>query len=135
MSLLHRLLSCALPIMMMGLFAGVADAFDLSGAWTPQLPLCGKVFKKIGKRVTLTTASDLYGGGFIIDGDRVRGKAVRCRIDSRKEDGPVIHLSIACTTEVATEQIQFDLKVVNDDTVSKTFPGTDIGMDYHRCTL
>ena len=85
--------------------------------------------------MTLTTASDLYGGGFIIDGNRVRGKIVRCRIESAKEDGATIHLSVACTTEIAAEQIQFDLKVVNDNTVSKTFPGPSAAIDYHRCSL
>ena len=112
-----------------------AAAFDLNGAWTTDLSACNKVFRKKGKRVTLTSLADLYGGGFIIEGNRVRGKIVRCRIESRKEDGSTIHLNVACTTEIATEQIAFDLKVVNDNTVSKTFAGTDVAMDYHRCPL
>jgi hypothetical protein len=135
MSLLRRFRTRAVPAMIITLLAGPAGAFDLNGAWTTDVSLCGKVFKKQGKRIALTSLSDLYGGGFIIDGDRVRAKVARCRIDSRKEDGSTIHLSVACTTEVATEQIQFDLKVVNDNTVSKAFPGTDVAMDYHRCTL
>jgi hypothetical protein len=117
------------------LFVGPASAFDLNGAWTTDLSYCSKVFRKQGKRVTLSSLSDLYGGGFIFEGDRVRGKMVRCRIGSRKEDGSIIHLNVACTTEIATEQIAFDLKVVNDNTVSKTFAGTDVAMDYHRCPL
>jgi hypothetical protein len=116
-------------------FAGPAWAFDLNGAWATAPSLCGKVFKKQGKRIALTPLSDLYGGGFIFDGSRVRGKMIRCNIESKKEDASTIHLSVACTTEIASEQIQFDLKVVNDNTLSKTFPGTDVAMDYHRCTL
>jgi len=27
------------------------------------------------------------------------------------------------------------LKIVNDNTVAKMFPETNIPMDYHRCTL
>jgi hypothetical protein len=135
MSLLSRCLTCVLLLAAAALSASPASAFDLNGAWTIDPGSCGKVFRKQGKRVTLTSISDLYGGGFIIEGDRVRGKIVRCRIESRKEDGPVIHLNAACTTEIATEQIQLDLKVVNDNTVSKTFPETNIAMDYHRCKL
>ena len=132
---LHRFLSCALLAIAVTLMAVPAGAYDLNGAWTTASSLCGKVFIKKGNQVALTSLSDLYGGGFIIEGDRVRGKIVDCRIDSRKEDGATIHLNVSCTTDVATEQIQFDVKVVNDNTVSKTFPGTDIAMDYHRCTL
>jgi hypothetical protein len=85
--------------------------------------------------VVLTTTSDLYGGGFIIEGNHVRGKFVTCNIESNRQDGSTIHLSVACTTEITTEQIQFDLKIVNDTTVAKMFPETNIAMDYHRCTL
>jgi hypothetical protein len=132
---LRPCLSGALLLAAPALFAGPTWAFDLNGAWATAPSLCSKVFKKQGKRVVLAPLSDLYGGGFIFDGSRVRGKIVRCDIASRKEEGPIIHLNVACTTEIATEQIQFDLKVVNDNTVSKTFPGTDVAMDYHRCAL
>jgi hypothetical protein len=135
MSLLKRCFTWALLLLAAVPSAGSASAFDLNGAWTLDLSACNKVFRKKGKRITLTSLADLYGGGFIIDGNRVRGKIVRCRIDSRKEDGSTIHLGVACTTEIAAEQIAFDLKVVNDNTVSKTFAGTDVAMDYHRCTL
>jgi len=135
MSLLRRSATGALSLLAINLFAVPAGAYDLNGAWAKDSSLCRKVFSKKGNQVALTSLSDLYGGGFIIEGDRVRGKIVNCRIDSRKEDGPTIHLNVSCTTEIATEQIQLDLKVVNDNTLSKTFPGTDVAMDYHRCTL
>jgi len=135
MSRLRRVLTCALPLATAALLASPAGAYDLDGAWATAGSLCAKVFTKKGNQITLTSLSDLYGGGFIIESNRVRGKIVECRIDSRKEDGPTIHLNVSCTTEVATEQIQFDVKVVNVNTVSKTFPGTDIAMDYHRSTL
>ena len=135
MSRLRRFLSLALLAIAVMLMAGSARAFDLNGAWAMDLSSCNKVFRKKGNQVRLTSTADLYGGGFIIEGNRARGMMVRCRIESRKEDGSTIHLNVACTTEVATEQVQFDLKVVNDNTVSKTFPETNIAMDYHRCKL
>jgi hypothetical protein len=135
MSLSSRCLAGALQLLAAALFTAPTWALDLNGAWAADVSLCGKVFSKKGSRVTLTSLSDLYGGGFIIDGNRVRGEIVSCNIESKKEDGSTIHLSVACTTEIATEQVQFDLKVVNDNTVSKTFPGTSAAIDYHRCTL
>jgi hypothetical protein len=117
------------------LFVGPVLAFDLNGAWSIDLSACGKVFKKRGNQLVVTSVSDLYGGGFIIEGNRVRGKFVNCNIESKKQDGTVIHLNVACTDEVATEQLQFDLNVVNNNTVSKTFPETTISVDYYRCIL
>ena len=123
----------ALSLVASVLFVVPAEAFDLDGSWAVDVSYCGKVFKKEGTRVTLTSLSDLYGGGFIIEGDSVRGKMVHCRIESKTQHGPTIHLGVECTTEIASEQIEFDLKVVNDNTVSKTFPGTSAAIDYHRC--
>jgi len=135
MSIVYRILACALSLVTSVLLAAPAGAFDLNGAWATDPSLCRNVFKKQGNNVTLTTTSDLYGGGFIIDGNHMRGKFVTCNIESNRQDGSTIHLSVACTTEIATEQIQFDLKIVNDNTVAKMFPETNIPMDYHRCTL
>jgi hypothetical protein len=135
MSIVCRILACALPLLTAALLAAPAGAFDLNGAWATAPSLCRNVFKKQGDNVVLTTTSDLYGGGFIIEGNHVRGKFVTCNIESNRQDGSTIHLSVACTTEIATEQIQFDLKIVNDTTVAKMFPETNIAMDYHRCTL
>ena len=92
------------------LHSGLLRAYSVLNA---RVQLRTAIFQ--GKRVTLTSLSDLYGGGFIIDGDRVRGKIVRCRIDSKKEDGSTIHLNVACTTEVATEKIAFDKDDLYDE--------------------
>jgi hypothetical protein len=135
MWIFRRGLTAAASLAAAALYVGPASAFDLDGAWATDLSYCGKVFRKQGKRVTLTSLADLYGGGFIIEGNRVRTKIARCNIQTKKEEGSTIHLNVACTTEIATEQIAFDLKVVNDSTVSKTFAGTDVAVDYHRCTL
>jgi hypothetical protein len=128
-------LTSALGLVAAALFVSPVLAFDLNGAWATAMSVCGKVFKKQGSQIEVTSVSDLYGGGFIIDGDRVRGKFFNCNIESKKQDGTIIHLSVACTDEIATEQVQFDLNVVNDNTVSKTFPETSISVDYYRCTF
>jgi hypothetical protein len=130
MPVFRRTLTGASTLVAATLFAGPVWAIDLNGAWATDVSLCSKVFKKQEDRVVLTSTSDLYGGGFIIDGNRVRGKLSDCSIESKREDGAIIHLSVACP-----EELQFDLKVVNDNTVSKTVPGSNSSIDYHRCTL
>ena len=55
------------------LVSGRASAFDLSGAWASDRSLCNHVFNKKGNTVTFAEMSDLYGSGFIVDGDVIQG--------------------------------------------------------------
>ena len=71
-----------------------------------------------GKEGSFVPMSDLYGSGFIIEGNRIRGKAASCTIKSRKEDGSTVRLSASCSTNVAVEVMEFNLKIIDDDTVS-----------------
>src|SRR3954464_10021572 len=50
-----------------------AQAFELTGAWASQTDLCPLVFTRKGNQVVFTELSDLFGSGFIVDGDRIRG--------------------------------------------------------------
>ena len=134
MSLCRRLTAASL-LAAAALCPAPACAFDLNGAWATDVSYCEKVFKKQGNRVTFTQLSELYGGGFIIEGNRVQVQLGHCTIESRKEDGKTIHVRAACTTQIATEQVELDINVVDDNTFSRTFPGTSAAVDYHRCTL
>src|SRR5262249_2763238 len=69
-----------------------ADAFELSGAWASQADLCNLVFTKKGGKVAFAELSDLYGSGFVIDGNHIRGKAAQCTIQSNKQEGDTIEL-------------------------------------------
>ena len=55
-----------------------AHAVELTGAWANQADLCSSVKK--GNGVVFAELSDLYGSGFIIEGNRIRGKAAKCTI-------------------------------------------------------
>jgi hypothetical protein len=55
-----------------------AHAIELTGAWASQGDLCKLVFTKKGNTVVFAELSDLYGSGFLIEGNRIRGKAARC---------------------------------------------------------
>ena len=111
-----------------------ATAFELSGAWATDAGLCGQVFTKKGNEVVFAELSDLFGSGFIIEGDRIRGKSGRCTITSRKQDGDNIELAAACASSVMTQDLSFSLKIIDDNTLSRLFadiPG--MTLKYVRC--
>jgi hypothetical protein len=115
-----------------------ALATELTGAWAPDSSKCDKVFVRRGRarQINFAEFSGIHGGGFIIDADQLRGKFTKCRIKTRKEDAQGLNLIAACTTDIMLSNIQFVLKVVDDDNITRVFPGIE-GMEvrYHRCRL
>jgi hypothetical protein len=111
-----------------------AMAAELDGAWITDRGMCDKVFLKKGGKLSFTPKSDLYGNGFILEGNAIRGKVARCAVKSRQQDRDVVHLMAGCATDIMLSNIQFTLKVLDDDTISRLFPGME-GMDipYYRC--
>ena len=115
-------------------FVSPAHAIDLNGSWSSDPALCGKIFVKKGKQIAFSELSDLYGSGFVIDGNRIRGKVARCTIKSRKEDGDTLLLSATCATIIAPQDLEFSLKTVDDNTVARMIPGSSaMRVDFHRC--
>jgi hypothetical protein len=114
--------------------AGSALALDLNGAWATDADNCAKVFVHKGAQVSFTDMSDVYGGGFIIEGDQIIGKFARCRIKAKKDDGKTINLVAACASDIMLSSVQFSLKEVDANAVIRMFPGMD-GMEikYARC--
>ena len=111
--------------------SGRADAFDLNGAWAGDAEEnCTKVFTRKGSQLAFSDNSVVYGGGFIIEGNQIIGKAGRCRIKARKDDGTHINLTASC----ASEDIQFNFNEVDANTIIRLFPsmeGTEI--KFVRC--
>ena len=133
--MVSRALLCA-PTLMAGWLSllAPAHAVDLNGAWASDPELCGKIFVKKGKQTVFAPLSDLYGSGFVIDGNRIRGKIARCTIKSRKEDGDTTLLAATCSTTIAAQELEFSLKAVDDNTVARVFPGSSaMRVDFHRC--
>jgi hypothetical protein len=118
--------------------SGGAHAVELTGAWAPDADKCDKVFARRGraKQIDFAEFSGIHGDGFIIEADRLRGKFVKCTIKTRKEDGPGLNLIAGCATDIMLSNVQFVLKVVDDDNITRVFPGIE-GMEvkYHRCRL
>jgi|SRR5689334_918336 hypothetical protein len=114
--------------------SGSAVAFDLDGAWASDADNCAKVFVRKGPQVTFADMSDVYGGGFIIEGDQITGKYGRCRIKAKKDDGKTINLVAACASDIMLQNVQFSLKEADANNVIRMFPGME-GMEikYARC--
>jgi hypothetical protein len=113
-----------------------AHAIDLTGAWATQSDLCKLVFTKKGNGIVFAELSDLYGSGFIIEGNRIRGKAARCTITSRKQDGDNLELGASCATSIMNQKVGFGLKVIDDNNISRLFPDVPgMTLKYTRCQL
>jgi len=126
--------SAALLLSSLLVMAGRADALDLNGAWASAADQCAKVFARQGGRLGFTEMSDVYGGGFIIDGDQIIGKFARCRIKARKDDGMNVNLIAACATDIMLSSVQFSLKELDANSVARLFPGIEeMEIRYHRC--
>jgi len=111
-----------------------ALAFELTGAWATHTDLCSQVFTTKDGRVVYTELSELFGSGFIIEGDRIRGKAATCTIKSRKQEGDSLELSAACASSVMTQDVKFSLKIIDDNTISRSFPEiSGMSINYSRC--
>src|SRR5215510_12698113 len=111
-----------------------ALAIDLNGLWSSDASACDRIFEKKGNSIAFRQDSDMFGSGFIIDGRRIRGSTTSCNITTRKEVDNVIHMVASCATDIMYSKMQFSVRVLDDNRVSRIFPGID-GMEltYYRC--
>jgi hypothetical protein len=111
-----------------------ARAIELTGAWATHEDLCNQVFTKKDNRVVYAEFSELFGSGFIIDGDRITGKSGTCTIKSRKQEGDSLELSAACASTIMTQDVRFSLKIIDDNNISRSFPEiSGMSLNYTRC--
>ncbi len=113
-----------------------ARAIDLSGAWATEPDLCNRIFAKKGNQVVFAELSDLFGSGFIIDGNQIRGKAAHCTITSRKQDGENLDLSAACASSIMHQNVKFNLQVLDTNNLIRLFPEIPgMNLKYTRCKI
>ena len=111
-------------------------AMDLTGVWASQGDLCKMVFTKKGSEVVFAELSDLYGSGFIIDGNRIKAKAVECTINSKKQSGDMIELNASCASTITTQNASFLLRVIDDDNFARVIPEIEnMEIRYTRCRI
>lgn len=114
-----------------------AYAIDLNGPWATDASACNKVFVKKGEAISFQQGSDEYGGGFILEGNKVRGQMGTCTIKVRQEDGNKVHMLAACATDIMASNIQFSARIIDDNTIARIFPGMsdELSIKYSRCSM
>lgn len=130
----------ALKALRSGLIAAIllpasqASAFELTGAWASEPDFCSHVFAKKGGTLGFAELSDLYGSGFIVNGNAIKAKAAKCTIKSRSQDGDTTVLNASCASSIMTSNFQFRYKVVDDNALVREFPDIkDMTLKYSRC--
>ena len=117
-------------------FSPSAHATDLNGAWASDASVCSKVFVKSNNRISFLPDAELYGGGFLVEGDRATGTFQKCNIKSFKDDGTNVHLTATCSTGVEVSDLQFTVKVVGHDKITVSSNGSvNITTPYVRCPI
>jgi hypothetical protein len=120
------------------IFLEEARAIDLSGAWATNADQCSQVFIRKGRanQIGFAAFSEQHGGGFIVEADRLRGKFAKCKIKNMKEDGQSVTIIAGCATDIMLSNVQFSLKVLEPDRISRMFPGMpDMEISYYRCPI
>jgi hypothetical protein len=134
-----RLLKFAIAAMTTSLiYFEEARAIDLSGAWATDGEQCRHVFLRKGRtnQIGFAGFSEQHGGGFIVETDRLRGKFASCKIKSKNEDGQTVNIIARCATDIMLSNVQFSLKVLEPNKITRTFPGMqDIEINYYRCSI
>jgi hypothetical protein len=125
-----------LVIPFLALMPSPISAADINGAWATDTAYCRKVFVKKGNEVTFTDDADLYGGAFIIEGNRASGTFEKCKIKSMKDDGTTVHLIAACSDGIVIQEGRFTVKVVGTDKITLVIEGVETEANpYVRCRL
>lgn len=135
---MYRLLKLAMAGSIGLTFLGEAHALDLSGAWATSADECSQVFIRKGRanQIGFAPFSEQHGGGFIVEADRLRGRFASCKIKTRKEDGQLVNIVAGCATDIMLSNVQFSLKIVEPNKISRVFPGImDMEIDYYRCPI
>lgn len=125
-----------IPIGSVSLPSTAIAADDLTGVWATDGTACDKLFVRNAKGIAFRDKSEIHGGGFIIEGSRIRGKAVTCTIKSRRVDGEVVHMLASCASDIMLSSVQFSVRLPSPDTLVRVFPGmSGMEMSYHRCAM
>lgn len=111
-------------------------AFEINGYWATDPSACSKVFIKKDGALSFRKDSDQYGGGFILEADRIRGQMYTCTINRRKEEGNIIHMVAKCADDIMASNVQLSAKVIDDNTIARIFPGMpEFTLNYARCPM
>lgn len=106
----------------------------LQGAWAQSGLGCSQVFSNDGGKVSLRKLDGFNVGGFIVEGDKIRGQSQTCLVSHAKQRGSDIDMLIQCQDNVMAAAQDLHLRVEKDGTVTRKFTGfSEFTQGYHRC--
>lgn len=108
-----------------------AFAADLNGAWANDPNVCSQIFVKKNNRTSMADHSELYGRGFIVQGDQITDSFATCHIKERKVDDNTVRLVADCSTRSGRFTDQIVLRIDDNNRVTRFSEGTRLG--YFRC--
>ena len=108
-----------------------AFAADLNGAWASDPNVCSQIFVKKNNRISMADHSDLYGNGFIVQGDQFTDSFTACHIKERKVDDNTVRLVADCSTPSGRFTDQIVLRIDDNNRVTRISAGTRLA--YFRC--
>jgi hypothetical protein len=115
-----------------------SGAIDLTGAWATSTEECKNVFVRKGRanQITFAPMSELHGGGFIVEPNRLVGRSAKCTVKARKDDAQTVNILASCASDIMLSRVQFELNVVNPDKIRRLFPGMkEMEISYYRCQI
>lgn len=111
-----------------------ASAAQLNGAWANDPSACAKIFLMKDNKLSMSDHSDLFGTGFIIDGDQFTDHFVTCRIKDRKHDASTVRLVTDCSTNLGKFADEIVLRIDDTDRLTRFNAGSrEAGLTYFRC--
>ena len=108
-----------------------AFAADLNGAWASDPNVCSQIFVKKNNSISMADHSDLYGRGFIVQGDQFTDSFTACHIKERKVDDNTVQLVADCSTPSGRFTDQIVLRIDDNNRVTRISAGTRLA--YFRC--
>jgi hypothetical protein len=71
---------------------------------------------------------------FIMEGRRIRGRTATCTVTKTSEEKGIVHMIASCATDIMYSNVQFSVKLLGENKISRIFPGIE-GMEltYNRC--
>jgi hypothetical protein len=130
---------CLLPAGACGLAAAIlfyspALAFYLNGMWASDTGNCEKIFAIKGNQPTFREDSDMFGSGFIVDADQIRGRTAQCKIIRSRTEESTIYMMSSCATDIMLSNVELRLKIINENQIDRIFPGFEGStFTYFRC--
>lgn len=117
--------------------SAAAQAAGIEGIWASKSSVCQNVFSRSKNGiVSFKEDSDAFGSGFVVEGDRIKGRFLVCKIIRRNQEKDLVHLLASCSSDVLLDTIQFSLRVLDDSRIIRVFPGIpELEFTYERCSL